>query len=249
MKNCIFLYSGEKVIIDPEDFEYLNQFSWCKTGSLGYPGRFIQENGKSRQIALYRQLLEYHGYDLTGLVIDHKNRDILDNRKENLRICTQTQNRYNAGCATNKKNGIKGVYKDKADTFRARIKYKGKNMTIKHGFPSLKMAGIAYDLKARELFGEFAYINFPDAAREEIQEVLDFLEIEHPFKLKTSSRFLGVYFHKANQKWRAAIKVPNPLFSQKKSKHIGYFDSEEEAKNAYNKKCFEIYGKIPKSNL
>ena len=48
----------------------------------------------------------------------------------------------------------------------------------------------------------------------------------------------GYYWHKRNNKWQAAIKI------NRKSKHLGYFDNEEDARQAYlNAK--EIYHKLP----
>jgi hypothetical protein len=52
-------------------------------------------------------------------------------------------------------------------------------------------------------------------------------------KNKTSN-FTGVYWFKANKKWRAYIKIGL------KQVHLGYFDNEEEASNAYQNKLKTI---------
>jgi len=61
----------------------------------------------------------------------------------------------------NNKYGLKGVFFDKyTNKYRARINYKGKTIYLgRH--KDIKDAGISYDKKALELFGEFAFLNFP----------------------------------------------------------------------------------------
>ena len=55
-------------------------------------------------------------------------------------------------------------------------------------------------------------------------------------RLNTSSRFKGVYYDKHNNKWRASIRL------NKKFIHIGRYEDEDEAANAYNNKAIELFG-------
>lgn len=91
-----------------------------------------------------------------GMVTDHINRDRLDNRRSNLRVCTRHQNLLNAGRRSDNTSGYRGVSQTTGrDTFEYNIYFKGKR-SRKCGFPSALAAHEAYLLKAKELFGEFA---------------------------------------------------------------------------------------------
>jgi len=91
----------------------------------------------------------------------------LDNRKGNLRICSVTQNAQNRrkprsykGLPTKSKyKGVRSIndIKRKAK-WQAIIQYNGKRINVGR-FLTEKEAAEAYNLKAKELFGEFAYLN------------------------------------------------------------------------------------------
>lgn len=98
--------------------------------------------------------------------IDHINGDGLDNRDENLRPCTVSQNLANS--RNHKKTKKGGKYKGVTfcievtgkRPWRARIGFQNTVVYIGR-FSTAKEAARAYDLKAVELFGEFAHTNFP----------------------------------------------------------------------------------------
>jgi hypothetical protein len=102
-----------------------------------------------------------------GMDIDHINGNPLDNRKSNLRICTRAENQSNRGPQKNNTSGYKGVsYKKpskswKAQKWRAQINCRGESICIGY-FDTPEEAARAYDTKAKELHGEYAYLNFPD---------------------------------------------------------------------------------------
>jgi hypothetical protein len=93
--------------------------------------------------------------------VDHKNGDGLDNRRENLRKATDAQNARNSrkkSCGTSK---YKGVTRDSASSsWKARIRVNLKLIHIGR-FKTEVEAARAYDNAARQLFGEFACVNFP----------------------------------------------------------------------------------------
>ncbi len=97
-----------------------------------------------------------------GVLCDHRNHNGLDNRLSNLRLCTSSQNARNqqarAGC-TSKFKGVCWHKKDRK--WQARITCNGNRMHL--GSLDNEIDGaVTYDDKAIELFGEFAYLNFPE---------------------------------------------------------------------------------------
>lgn len=95
-----------------------------------------------------------------GIEVDHKNRDGLDCRRENLRVATRSQNASNSPSigGTSKYKGV--------NWHRARGKwaaYIKHNMVRKYLglFLSEQDAACAYDAAAIRMHGEFAYLNFP----------------------------------------------------------------------------------------
>lgn len=59
----------------------------------------------------------------------------------------------------------------------------------------------------------------------------------------TTSKYKGVHWHKRDNKYVVHIKING------KQKHLGYFDSEEDAANAYNEKAKELFGDFAKLNI
>ena len=96
-----------------------------------------------------------------GMEVDHINRDSLDNRKQNLRICTKSQNQMNSGKEQlGRSSHYKGVslYK-RHNKWMSRIKKRRKEYFLGY-YENEIDAAKAYDTKAKELFGEFARLNF-----------------------------------------------------------------------------------------
>lgn len=88
-------------------------------------------------------------------LIDHVNGDRLDNRWENLRPATRTQNNINCATYSNNKSGLKGVKSCNDGKFEARICVNGKQMHLGR-FASAQEAHDAYWMAAKEHFGDFA---------------------------------------------------------------------------------------------
>ena len=98
------------------------------------------------------------------LQVDHINVNKLDNRRENLRICTSAQNKMNKGPHKNNKTGFKGVsINPKNGKFVASLGVNKKKIHI-GTFSSKESAAKAYNDMAEKHYGEFAKLNtIPEA--------------------------------------------------------------------------------------
>lgn len=145
-------YGCEKAraLIDLGDIEKVGKYRWYAT-EKGY----VKSQNNLRLHRLVMNATEDY-------LVDHINRNPLDNRKSNLRMCTQAENSRNVGVSQANSTGFKGVYFEKLNNkYRARIKYNGKRISL-GCYMNPVDAAIAYDKKAIELFGDFAYTNFPN---------------------------------------------------------------------------------------
>ena len=93
--------------------------------------------------------------------VDHINHDKLDNRRENLRLCTHAENMQNVPNYSRGKSKYKGVSFDdrkRVKKWRALIVFEKKQIYLGMHLTE-EDAAIAYNEKATELFGEFACLN------------------------------------------------------------------------------------------
>ena len=154
------LTRGKFAIVDAEDAARVRAHNWCavSSGNGFYAGRgeYNSQSLKSKSILMHRFIM---GAGI-GQEIDHINGDRMDNRKRNLRFCTRAQNAANAAAHRDSTSSYKGVSWNKKDrrwVAHLRNKHLG-------NFKAEKSAAIAYDAKAREAYGEFARLNFKEAA-------------------------------------------------------------------------------------
>jgi len=156
--KLIPLTQGKFAIVDAHDYERLSKYRWCavKSRRTYYAIRSVK---RSRvQIRMHRMLLNAP----PGLLVDHINNNGLDNRRSYLRLCTHAQNALNQRPHRGTSSRYKGVGWDKSKKkFRASITHHYKRIHLGY-FKCEIEAAKAYDKKAKELFGEFAYLNFPD---------------------------------------------------------------------------------------
>jgi hypothetical protein len=153
--KLIPLTQAKFAIVDAEDLPKLSRYNWCvvKTDNTCYAVR----NRKRKQTFMHRLITSAPPH----LVVDHINHNGLDNRKDNLRLCTRAQNALNQRPRKGTSSKYKGVYWHERDKrFYAQISHKGKRFHL-GSFKSETQAAKAYDKKAKELFGEFAHLNFP----------------------------------------------------------------------------------------
>jgi hypothetical protein len=150
--HLIPLGDGHYAYVDVADYEWLSQWKWHTQG--GYAVRYE----KKKLIYMHRQITGAP----KGKVVDHKNRNRLDNTRTNLRICTHAENTQNARKIQGTHSRFKGVsYRKERDKYFAQIYHHG-NQNYLGLFVKETDAARAYDRKAVELFGEFARVNFPE---------------------------------------------------------------------------------------
>lgn len=160
--KTIKLTQGYEAIVDDEDYEKLNQRKWhvliAPKRDVKYAGHSFWDTKAKRtdHIRMHHMIIgKQNGFD-----VDHINRNGLDNRRANLRHCTQSQNIANTTPRKNNKSGFKGVTETPNGTWHAVIRENGKPNYIGN-FRHSKEAAKAYDKEALRIYGEFAYLNFP----------------------------------------------------------------------------------------
>ena len=158
------LTQGRHAKVDDEDWEYLGQWQWhaSRKGKRGqYYGCRTRRKGESGSRC---RLLHYEVLRLVqplggGKVIDHINRDPLDCRKGNLRICTHRENLRNQRPQLRGTSQYRGVYfQRKKGKWTAKIKYEGKAKYLGL-FKTEYQAMLIYNGAAMRYFGLFAYLN------------------------------------------------------------------------------------------
>jgi hypothetical protein len=154
--RLIELTWGKFAIVDAADYDRLSKYKWLalERGRSLYAKTFLL---KGKPLHMHRLITSAPPH----LVVDHINHNGLDNRRQNLRLCTHTQNQKNTRPRSGGTSKYKGVHWEKAkNKFRAKIMLNRKSIHLGY-FKNEVAAAKAYDKKARELFGEFAYLNFP----------------------------------------------------------------------------------------
>jgi hypothetical protein len=154
------LTQGKVALIDDEDAERVLAYKWSawwdSRSKQWRVGRTTVSNGRKIMVYLHRFILSAP----SGLQVDHKNMDSLDNRRSNLRLATNAQNHCNRKRQSDNTSGFKGVDWHK-NRFRAQIKHLGVKYFLGN-FTTAEAAARAYDAAALLLHGEFARVNFPE---------------------------------------------------------------------------------------
>lgn len=145
----IYTHGNKAIIIDKEDFDKVKDYCWSESSNGYAQARTIEDS----IILMHRLIMNPSDNEL----IDHENHNTLDNRKENLRICTQDKNMANQKTSKANTSGYKGVYwsKEKGKWY-SKIGYKNKNIHLGY------FSNIDDAIKAREeaeikYFGKYRY--------------------------------------------------------------------------------------------
>lgn len=217
--KIIYTSKGQEILVDDCDFEDLNKYLW-RINDQGYVIRSCRINSKKTAIRMHRVIMQVE----KGQVIDHINHITTDNRKKNLRICTQAENMHNTSRPKHNTSGVVGVSWAKTDMkWVSHIRIKGKAMYLGI-FTNLEDAIKArYDAEIK-YFGEFRN-NLGTLDVEKLKSsrkrVCDMGSKELP--KNNTSGVKGVSWRKDDKMWIARIGV------NKTRIFLGYFNSFEDA--------------------
>lgn len=162
--KLISLSNGMSAKVSPEDYERLSEYSWYFQTTNNYAAtnqtirgeKYTSPNGatksKQRTVLMHRVVLNVDGKK-PRMVVDHINGDRLDNRRENLRVVTNSQNLWNKNNKLNKRNtsGHRGIYKTSNGTFVAALNVNRKHYRL-GTFKTLDAAIAALEAKKQQIF-------------------------------------------------------------------------------------------------
>lgn len=165
--KLIPLTQGKFAIVDDDDYISLSKYKWCiKERSQPYPTRNVLNivgDRRQKRVLMHREIMNAK----RGVIIDHINGNVLDNRKINLRLCNRLQNRFNQKPISTgiKKSKYKGVrLSSNGKVFEAWIRFNNKRIYLGRSTNEKYLAEL-YDISANKYFNEFARTNkdiFPD---------------------------------------------------------------------------------------
>lgn len=152
------LTQGFAALVDEADYAWASTLAWSavRDGANVYAVRH-GEGGRLER--LHRRVAGA----APGQVVDHINGDGLDNRRANLRVCTRGENLRNRKVHRTSASGFKGVRRQNGRRWQATITAHGRTHFLGM-FDTAEEAARAYDAAARQMHGEFARLNFPEAA-------------------------------------------------------------------------------------
>jgi hypothetical protein len=200
------LSSGQYALVDDCDFERVAQYRWHKAPKGFYPC----SNIKGKKVYLHKFIMDCP----EGFEMDHINRDRLDARRANLRVCTSSQNKLNIPPKKNNTLGLKGIKKN-GRGWAAQFQWHGKSQFL-GTYSTQEAAGRAYDRAAHAAAPEFACLNFSDGIWSE--DRLEFFRISG---IKAVSGFMGV--RQVGSRFAARLR------SGIKNLYLGTFDTPEQA--------------------
>ena len=159
------LTQGKCALVDDADYPLVSKHKWyaARDDRTFYARRnVLGRDGRSHTISMHRFIL---GLKPGERGPDHKNRNGLDNRRQNLRFCTASQSGMNRAGRQGSSSLFKGVGWHRTHAkWQARIQIHG-NITHLGYFEKERDAAIAYDSAAKRIHREFAVLIFPTAHR------------------------------------------------------------------------------------
>jgi hypothetical protein len=163
------LSQGIWTTVDAEDFEWLKGHDWSArknvTGKFYGSRKGKISTGEFLFMSLHRVILiPIENEETRRLLVDHRDRDPMNNRRSNLRLCSWNQNSQNRTKRRNCTSTYKGVHlhsKTKRLCWRSSFCLDG-DIKFLGLFETEIEAALAYDEAAKTHYGEFAALNFPE---------------------------------------------------------------------------------------
>lgn len=157
MSREIQLSQGKVAVVDDQDYERLSQYKWSatkrvtKSGITWYAFRNTR-GGDTATSYMHREILDAQ----TGILIDHRDRNGLNNTRSNLRVGDKVGNAANSRKRVGTTSKYKGVsWSKSANKWAAFIKCRDVHLSL-GVYDTEEQAAEAYENAATELFGEFA---------------------------------------------------------------------------------------------
>lgn len=140
--------SGENFYVDPSDAGLVSKYRWYIAGT----GYVVCDHRRTERILLHRILMNAP----SNMIVDHINRDTKDNRKENLRLVTPSQNLMNRGIESRNKSGVTGVCWAKANhKWLSYISINNKRMYLGY-YDTIEDAAQVRREAEKKYFGEYS---------------------------------------------------------------------------------------------
>lgn len=220
MKEIILTNGNKATMVDDIDYEYLSKEKWylCNGYALAHKKR-----RKMHRIIIGAKV---------GEIVDHIDRNKLNNTRANLRLVNQAQNTHNQEKRPDTNNKFKGTqYIKRLGLWQSRCRIYGNDFFLGY-YKSEIASAYAYNKKAIEL-SDCILLNQFDISIEELEQKL-ITDLSKIIPADKKSEQKGVYWNKSKDKWETLI------FLEGKRKCLGTFKNEIDAinkvKNALLKK-------------
>jgi hypothetical protein len=154
--KMIQLTRNQWAVVDEEDYEELNKYEWCAAPRSEGGFYAVSRDANNRIVRMHSVILRPG----LGKTVDHQDGNSLDNRKQNLRQASPSQNMFNKRKQTSFTSSLyKGVsYRANIESWCCSICISKRRTTIGY-FKDEKQAALAYNLTASSVFAEFALLN------------------------------------------------------------------------------------------
>lgn len=242
MVKEIPLTQGKVALVDDEDYDLVSKYTWhsLKNGNTFYASRSVgcRKDKTKTTSSMHRLIMNF---PKSPLKIDHINGNGLDNTRDNLRICTNSQNQMNS---TTKRGGnssshYKGVsWNKKSGKWKASI-----GITINGQYKNIYIGMFLCEHKAAQVYNEVAVNYFGTFAKLNTINIALASTYQSTAFPNWTSKYRGVYWDSHSNKWRVSIRVYN------KSIYPGSFKTENEAAKAYNDAAMLYHGDKAKLNV